>query len=397
MTTTTPELAPWPTGRANRDTILAQFGEGRTDLMQWALTTGDPLADAVVTEMHELGMSRARPLVTQGFQHGLASLTDPPPALAALLTQTETAPDYLDDELLDELPLPYFSSPAPVHMVSLAAGSLIRVYNSPSIAKVLTTTGRLLEGANRRLRETGNWQQRVMQPGSLRVGQPGYVAALELRMLHAHMRKLAADRHFDTARYGTPINQVDLGRTWMDYTLTSYTAEDSFGFGMSTLETAGLYKYWWYLAHLIGIDARLVQGITDSHAAARLDAAFQAVTGPLIPESVELAEAGLSVVTATVKELLGVPENLGRPVLNAITRRIHGDATCQDLGVPDEPVADLWLRPVIAGLRATRERRRRNPGAWQAAIDKNLTDARTQVAADDQPTAFQRGATAADD
>lgn len=215
---TTTDLAPWPTGRANRDTILAQFGEGRTNLMQWALNAGDPLADAVVAEMHELGMSRMRQLVTQGIHHGLTSLADPPPALAALLTQTKTTPDYVDDELLDELSLPFFSAPAPVHIVSLSAGALVRVYESPSIANVLTTTGRLLEGADRRLQETGNWLLQVMQPGSLRAGQAGYVATLEVRMLHAHMRKLATDRHFDVTRHGTPINQVDLGRTWMDFT-----------------------------------------------------------------------------------------------------------------------------------------------------------------------------------
>ena len=53
MTTTT----TWPSGRSRHSAVLAQFGEGRADLMGWALTTGDPLADAVVTEMHEIGMA----------------------------------------------------------------------------------------------------------------------------------------------------------------------------------------------------------------------------------------------------------------------------------------------------------------------------------------------------
>jgi hypothetical protein len=48
-------------------------------------------------------------------------------------------------------------------------------------------------------------------------------------MMHAHMRRLARDRGFDETAHGVPINQVDLARTWMDFTLTSLTAEERLG------------------------------------------------------------------------------------------------------------------------------------------------------------------------
>jgi hypothetical protein len=212
------EQNPWPMERAGRSTVLAQFGQARADLMQWALTTGDVLADAVVAEMHETGMRQARPVVDQGIREGLESLADPPPALKALLRQTESVPAYVDDSLLDQGPMTFYTSPPPVHIVALNAGSLIRVYESPSISKVLTTTGRLVDAAQRRIQETGAWPTQVMLPGGLRVGQPGYVATLEVRMLHAHMRGLALNRGYDSSADGSPINQVDLGRTWMDFT-----------------------------------------------------------------------------------------------------------------------------------------------------------------------------------
>jgi hypothetical protein len=201
-------------------------------------------------------------VVDQGIREGLDSLADPPPALEALLRQTESVPAYVDDSLLDQGPLPFYTSPPPVHIIALNAGSLIRVYESPSISKVLTTTGRLVDAAQRRIQETGAWLTQVMLPGGLRVGQPGYAATLEVRMLHAHMRRLALNRGYDSSADGCPINQVDLGRTWMDFTLTAYTAEGILGFGLSSREQAGLYRYWWYVAHLPGIDARLVQGIS---------------------------------------------------------------------------------------------------------------------------------------
>ncbi|GAA3779632.1 hypothetical protein GCM10022225_79800 [Plantactinospora mayteni] len=381
----------WPTGRAGRSTVLAQFGQARADLMQWALTTGDELADAVVVEMHQIGMTQARPVVSKGIREGLASLGNPPPALEALLRQAEGMPDYVDDELLDRGPLPFYTSPLPVHIIALNAGALLRVYESPSISKVLTTTGRLVDAAQRRIQETGVWLTQAMLPGGLRAGQPGYVATLRVRVLHAHMRKLALDRGYDISVHGYPANQVDLGRTWMDFTLTTYRAEELLGFGLSTRELANLYRYWWYIAHLLGIDARLVEGIASNEAAARLDAVFQTVTGPVTEDSAVLADATLASVAARLHEVLRAPRGLARPALNAIARRIHGDSMCQDLRVPAAPVADVWLGPVLSGLTLARDRRRRHAGRWQAAIDQNLAATRALLARADQPTAHQPG------
>ena len=391
------EQSRWPTERAGRTTVLAQFGQARTDLMHWALTTGDVLADAVVAEMHQIGMKQARPMLSRGIREGLASLTDPPPALEALLRQVESVPGYADDSLFDRGPLAFHTSPLPVHIITLNAGALIRVYESPSISKVLTTTGRLVDSAQRRIQETGAWLAQVMLPGSLRVGQPGYVATLEVRMLHAHMRRLALDRGYDSSADGCPINQVDLGRTWMDFTLTAYTAEALLGFGLSNRKLADLYRYWWYVAHLLGIDARLVEGIAGNEAAARLDAVFQTVTGPVTEDSAVLADATLASAASRLHEALKAPRVLARPALNAIARRIHGDSMCQDLRIPPAPIADAWLGPVLSGFALARDRRRRDPRRWQAAIDQNLAVARGLLARPDRPTAYQRGSTGSDD
>ncbi|WP_280435392.1 oxygenase MpaB family protein [Nocardia carnea] len=391
------EQLEWPTGRAGRQTVLAQFGEARAELMRWALTTGDELADAVVTEMHEIGVKKARLLLRKGIREGSAALADPPPALAALLRQAESRPDYVDDQLLDQASMPFYTAPATVHLIALSAGALIRVYESPSISEVLTTTGRLVDGAQRRLQETGAWHRQVMIPGSLRAGQPGYVATLEVRMLHAHMRKLALDRGYDASVHGYPINQVDLGRTWMDFTLTGRTAEERLGFGSTNRETADLYRYWWYIAHLLGIDARLVEGITSNAAAQRIDDLFQTVTGPVTEDSAALADATLAAVASTMHEVLKVPSGLARPALNAITRRIHGDGLCRDLRIPASRVADVWLGPALSGLAAARERRRRDARLWDAMIDRNLAAARELLATPGHPTPYRHSAAGPDD
>jgi hypothetical protein len=52
---TATEAPEWPSDRGSYTGIILQFGRTRADLLQWALGTADPLADAVVEEMHELG------------------------------------------------------------------------------------------------------------------------------------------------------------------------------------------------------------------------------------------------------------------------------------------------------------------------------------------------------
>ena len=239
-------------------------------------------------------------------------------------------------------------------------------------ADVLTTTGRLIEGADRRLRETGRWVSTVMLPGSLRPGADGYVATVQVRMLHAHMRHLARTRGFDESAYGAPINQVDLARTWMDFTLTSLLAEEKMGLGLSSTETASIYRYWWAIAHLLGIDSELVEGIQSNEQAQRIDDMLQAVTGPLSPQSAELAAATLSSISDLLHEALNVPQSLGAIGLHSLARRFHPDAIADELGIRHSSVADRALDTAISRIRSYRAKLRRDPDRWTTEQQKQI-------------------------
>jgi hypothetical protein len=379
---TEPERA-WPHARGTRSSLIAQFGADRADLAAWALTTGDPLADAVVADIHD-GHRSAGHSVQLGIRHGLDSLVDPPESVVALLTETERLPDYADDDLLDNGSAPFHTMPPAVHLISLSAGALIRVYESPSIAAVLGTTGRLVEGADRRIRETGKWVATAMLPGSLRVGRPGYAATLQVRMLHANVRHLVRGRGFDEAAYGTPINQVDLARTWMDFTRTSLRAEEAMGFGLTTREAATLYRYWWLVGHLLGIDARLIEGIASNEDARRVDELMQAVTGPLIPESATLAAATVASISGELRDALKLPESFGSKALSALARRFHGDAIADELEIASSRSADAVISRAISIIRAHREKERRDVAQWQRNQARYLAESQARLAdADD--------------
>ena len=83
---------PWPTGRSTRAAFEERFGSENADFMQEAMHIGDPLADAVVAAIHENNKVRAQ--LNQGVKNGLAAVENPHPAVAALLTQCETMPDF---------------------------------------------------------------------------------------------------------------------------------------------------------------------------------------------------------------------------------------------------------------------------------------------------------------
>jgi hypothetical protein len=381
----------WPTARGRRSSIAAQFGQDRAELLGWALTTADPLADAVVEEIHALGRG-VRADLARGIAEGLNSLVDPSPAVAALLSQAESLPDYVDDALLDEGPLPQYTMPNAVHAISLSAGALVRTYESPSIATVLAATGRLVEGAGRRLEETGKWARTATLPGAMRHGAAGYVATLQVRMLHAHMRRLVRGRGYDEAAYGAPINQVDLARTWMDFTITAYRAEAIMGFDLNAAEQDSLYRYWWYIAHVLGIDARLVEGIANNDQAQRVDDLLQAVTGPPAPESAALAHATLSAIAGTLREIIPVPEGMALRAMYALARRFHGDTAADELGLPRAVVAEHLIDPAFRAIRERRSRLRGDADAWHRQRLAHLDEARAANTGTAEATGYEHEA-----
>lgn len=378
-------------GAPDRDAVAARFGPARADLALRARATGDPLADAVVAEIRAAGREGSRALTAQlqrGIREGLASLTDPSPAVAALLGSAESVPAGTDTAILDTGVRPMFTAPPAVHTLSLSAGALLRTYGSPSIAVLLGTTGRLVESAERRLTETGAWLLAATLPGGMRPGSPGYVSTLQVRVLHAHMRVLARDRGLDEAVHGTPVNQLDLVRTWLDFTLVSMRAEATIGFGLTPAEITEVYACWQLLAHQLGIDPELVRDVTSHAAAEELDALVSAVTGPPAPESRVLAGALIGAVAVLLVEPLRLPVPHGRRLLQALARRFHGAAVTTGLGLRRSPGWELAVAALGRMVALQRRWVRRSPASLEAVRVRNIAATRALLA-DDGPTLFE--------
>src|SRR5260370_2386206 len=110
-------------------------------------------------------------------------------------------------------------------------------------------TGRLTTMAPGRLAETGMWAGQATVPGGLLRGAPGYQATVQVRLLHARMRSNALKHGWDTPEWGVPISQVDVVRTWLDFTLTPFQALAALGIELTQAQQSTLYQYWQYIAY----------------------------------------------------------------------------------------------------------------------------------------------------
>ncbi|MEU6198569.1 oxygenase MpaB family protein [Streptomyces sp. NPDC047061] len=361
----------------------------RKALVERSLHVGDPLADAVIAEMDELG-APARGTFNEGLEKGLASLQDVPPAIAALLAEVQAVPDWVDAEKLARGETGYLSVEVQWTQIALALGSLLPEYSTPRIAGVLAGTGRLVTITQRRLQETGKWLNSVALPGGMLLGGPGYLDTVQVRLMHARVRKTLLKHGHDTATLGTPINQVDLVRTWLDFTYSPLEALQKLGITFTDDEMAGLYGYWHYVAYLLGVDPDLYQSITNHQEAGEWYAAIAAVSGEPDENSVALTAATIEVLTGMLSQMtFKTPLPLTKDLVAAFARRILGDDLSDRLGVATSelvPLVELFAQ----GNRQSRRWLRLSDEAWQQGLKENIAARRFLISLTEGATVYEQ-------
>ncbi len=136
----------------------------------------------------------------------------------------------------------------------LAFRSLILGYCSPAGNKPLVFSGRLRASAARRLGETGRFVQSVYLEGGLLPGAPGFVATARVRLMHAQVRRLlSASERWDSAQWGTPINQLDMAGTVLLFSLVLVDGLRRLGFKLSQEEVSDVLHLWRTTGWLLGV------------------------------------------------------------------------------------------------------------------------------------------------
>lgn len=362
----------------------------RADFMVRMLQVGDPLADAVILEFDDLGRP-ARAALQRGLTEGRASVPDAPPAVDALLAHVESMPGWVSPELLDDGDLVSLAVPPHWRFLAFSGGSLAHTYSSPAIARLLVGTGRLTSSAPRRLAETGLWNASTILPGGLRHGAPGYVQTVQVRLLHARVRASAMAHGWDADRWGVPINQADIARTWLDFTVVPFAFLEVVGYRLTPDEQSRLYRYWWYVGHLLGLDEAFFLDVEEHVQAGELLDLLDSTTAPPDENSHALVGALFDAATATLAEGPESPMEASgwRDLLNALAGRYHGkDAAA--LGIPDSPLTAVL--PLLAASEAkARHYQAQVPGGVQQAVEDGTLAVRALI------TALSEGGTAYQD
>lgn len=296
---------------------------------------GDPLADAALSEYEQAGQ-QTRGLFEQAMQQGLSETSTLPQSFRRLLQDSEAAVSCVMASQFKQAMEPY-GWVGPVWMsIALGPGSLIHTYSDPGIAAILMRTGRLLpQTVSRRLLETQLWQISVIKPGGLEIGGSGYVQTLQVRLLHARIRASLLQRGWKDpdGHQAVPIDQWQMLRTWLDFTVVPFEALGRIGMDLSSLQRQQLYDAWRVLGHLLGIDDAILAKVTEHAAALDLLKSMDNRVSPPDDNSRLLTKAMLQSVGHRLAPVFGLPAETSVLLMSSFCRLFHGDDRADCLGV----------------------------------------------------------------
>ncbi|QEZ47825.1 DUF2236 domain-containing protein [Cupriavidus oxalaticus] len=386
-------LSPALPGRAiDQAALAARCGAEATALVMEMAASADPLADAAIAALNS-GQAGHPAILQAGLREGRACLSSPPEAIDALLRQAESIPPWVDPERIRRGAEAYLSIGALWTSISLGPGSLAHTYSSPAIASVLMATGNLDAQSPRRLLETAVWQQQTLRPGGLAAGAPGYIHTLQVRILHARVRVGLLARGWDTTQRGMPISQLDMLRTWLDFTYVPFNALEKIGIEFDADEFRDLYHVWQLVAHLLGIEDRYYRRVTDQASGAEMLALIDAAAGEPDQAAATLTAKMLDAAAQRLGPALGMPADAAVGLMHAFCRLFHGDDFADKLGVQ----RNWWsgLMPVFANSnRYQRLLERSDPEVRQGKIAATLAAFDQQIAALKGETTYQHNLSA---
>jgi hypothetical protein len=341
----------------------------------------DPLADNLVEALAGLPAGRAAALIDQALRHGISAVPDAPAELRALFAQLDEVPGWVDRAQQNR-------AGAVVLRAGLAAGvvlgmkSLLLGYASPGGNKPLVFSGRLAQQAPRRLAETSRFVQAVSQPDGLTRAAPGFAIAVQVRLMHAHVRRLILrSGRWRSELWGAPINQHDMLATILLFSVAMVDGLRTLGYHVSAAEAEDVTGLWRHVGVVMGVEPQLLpSSFAEGMACADL---IRVTQGPPDDDARALTRALFDARAAAIVAAGGDARDLERrrEAMHAICRLLIGDELASGLAIPPSrldalaklvrPLAGLASRlnrlPLVATLAA-----RAGDRYWNAAVAEGL-------------------------
>ncbi len=244
-------------GQSSTD-VPSALAERRKRLEPW-LNRSDFLADQAIEELSHLPHGQQFELIKSMVKGGHSSSSSPYlKRLDELYQQAEAASQQYDSERTQRAGSIFFRAGA-LGGLTLGLRSLIYGYADPRGNKPLVFTGQLEQRAARRLAETGKFVTAVCEPNGMQVGQPGFHAALHVRLMHARVRYLLRDNPtWRAQRWGVPINQHDMLATTLLFSNIFMEGVELLGVSLEQEEKESFQALWSQIGAVMGVEPTLL-------------------------------------------------------------------------------------------------------------------------------------------
>jgi len=297
---------------------------------------GDPLADAAIAEIYDLGKQDEVRQALLGF--GRNSDTVPaglPPQLARYFDDSAVLPPWADPAQIERGHI-LLGRYLPQITSTLLCSALPQAYGCANGAQVLYLSQRLTSGVYRRLMETSQFIVDVLDSGGLSPGGRGVRSAQKIRLLHATMRYHVRRQDTWDPRWGLPVNQEDLAGTLLTFSVVVVRGLKSLGIDLPVRDRDSYFHIWRVVGHILGVDKRLNPVEFDDGAA---------LGKTILGRQQSPSEAGTVLTKAVLdftREVLPGPVFAG--VGPTLIRHLAGDKAADLLDVPPADFTEFALQ-----------------------------------------------------
>jgi hypothetical protein len=233
---------------------IKQTRQFPNELMDKLRQMGDPLADSVISELHETeGITGVR---TMFSWLNSSESTSSYEIINEFIKQNNTLPDFADKKLLQQ-GIKFFIKNQNQIGLMLACYSLPYCYAGADGAKVLAMSQRIQTDTLKRLEETGEFVQIITQEKNWANGE-AFRKILKVRLMHAAIRFFTEYHGTWNLAWGRPVNQEDMAGTNGAFSYIVIRGMRKMGTEPEEVDSEAYLHFWNVVSVIMGIDKQLI-------------------------------------------------------------------------------------------------------------------------------------------
>jgi hypothetical protein len=330
---------------------------------------GDPLADRTIDAIFQSGnIGEVNKLLAELITND-AIPPGMPQSVIAFLSASAKLPVWVDSRKL-QIGRDLFDQYGLICFVILGCASLPECFVLRRVATVLALSGRLVDGAFRRILETALMVITVMDQGALSIGGKGIAVLQKVRLMHGAMRRLinhppnvapfAANPPRSVADMlqawdgwnpadGEPLSQLHQTAVLMTFSYVMLRGWRQLGIRLSRDEQDAYLHYWNVVGFLLGVDVQLLPRDVDE--ARDLFELIKARDAKSTQEGADLTRATIEFSQDFWAANRPYLRRIARSVTPMLMRQLLTRRTCRMLSLPGPGWFDWFLlKLALAGL-----------------------------------------------